>query len=113
MFYFKAPGFHLRDRTTTNWGDFTWFVEVGDDQRAIRQVNAFDDGNILRYDRSHNWDDYGMLLGLKFSRKPKWSKFFPGAELISADDFEGVWRLAQSSPLWSLQLSTLRTGRNF
>jgi hypothetical protein len=113
MLYFKAPGRLMRDRLSADWGNFTWFVEVGDDQRAIRQVNVFDNGNVLHYDRSHNWDDYGMLLGLKFSRKPKWSKFFPGAELISADDFERVWRLAQSSRLWSLQLSASRAGRKF
>ena len=42
-----------------------------------------------------------MLIGLKFSRKPKWATFFPGAEIISKDHFERVWWSAQrSSTLW-------------
>jgi hypothetical protein len=105
MFHFKAPGRFTRGPLVREWGRISMYVEVGDDQRAIRQVDVFDNGNVLRYDRSHQWDNYGMLVGAKFSRKPKWAKFFPGAELISGDDFERIWRSAQSSPLWTLQVA--------
>jgi len=58
---------------------------------AMRQVETFADGNMLRYDRTHWCDDFGMLLRLKFSRKPKWAAHFPGAEAITAAGFEKVY----------------------
>jgi hypothetical protein len=108
MFYFQAPGRLSHGSLAEGWGKFSRYVEVGDDQLAVRQVDIFENGEILRYDREHQWDNYGMLIGLKFSRKPKWAAFFPGAEVISKDDFETVWRSAQSSPLWGLQVESSR-----
>ena len=52
-------------------------------QYADRQVETFDNGSVLRYDRLHWCDDFGHLLGLRFSRKPKWTALFPGAEVIA------------------------------
>ena len=40
-------------------------MEVGDDQLAVRQVDVFESSRVLRYDRDHKCDDYGMLIGLK------------------------------------------------
>ena len=96
MFYFKAPGRLMQRSLAAGWG-ITRYLEVGDDWLAVRQVDFFENGNVLRYDRHHKWDNYGMLVGLKFSRKPKWAKFFPGADTISEDDFERAWRSALSS----------------
>jgi hypothetical protein len=109
MLYFKAPGRCIhRDVLSMEWGDFVWYVEVADDQWAMRQVNVFDNGNILRYDRLHWCDDFAMLLGLKFSRKPKWAVFFPGAEEITAAEFEKMWRVAKRSKLWEQQIGRSR-----
>jgi hypothetical protein len=49
-----------------------------------------------------------MLLALKFSRKPKWSVHFPGAEQIGAAEFEKAWRTAQQSELWKQQVGRSR-----
>ena len=107
--YFKAPGRRIhKDFVTTDWGEFERYVEVADDQFATRQVEVFENGSVLRYDRTHWCDDYGMLSGLKFSRKPKWSVFFPGAEEITGDEFEKVWRTAQRSDLWKKQVGSSR-----
>jgi hypothetical protein len=101
MWYFKAPGRVIRlspsgkfyqSHDATEWGRITQYKEVADDQFAVRQVDVYENGNMLRYDRSHREDEYGSLIGLRFSRKPKWSDFFPGAEIISADEFEKVWQ---------------------
>jgi hypothetical protein len=67
-------------------------VEVGDDQIAVRHLCGFENDNVLRYNRQHTWDDYGMLVGMKFSRKPKWAKVFPGVEKGAERDFARVWR---------------------
>ena len=100
MWYFKAPGRLMQASLAADWGRITRYLEVADDQHAVRQVDVFENGNLLRYDRSHPRDEYGFLMALKFSRKPKWALFFPGAEMISDDQFEKVWRSAQWSPFW-------------
>jgi hypothetical protein len=108
MFYFQVPGRLWHGSLTEGWGGISRYVEVGDDQLAVRQVDIFENGRVLRYDREHRWDDYGILMGVRFSRKPKWAAFFPGAEIISKDDFERVWRSAQSSAMWGLQVASSR-----
>ena len=107
MFWFRASG-RWRGSLAQGWGEISRYVEVGDDQLAVRQVDVFENGQVLRYGREHKWDDYGMLIGLKFSRKPKGARFFPDAELISEDDFERVWRLAEASVIWQLQVASRR-----
>lgn len=112
MLYFKAPGRCIhQDFVTTDWGEFTRYVEVAVDQYAMRQAEIFHNGNILRYDRSHWCDEFGMLLGVKFSRKAKWTVFFPGAEVIEGVEFEKVWRSALCSELWPQQVNRSRIDR--
>lgn len=91
-----------------NWGPRIWFIEIGDDQEATRFIEKFKNGDCLRYDRDHWCDDYGMLLGLRFSLKQKWRKSFPGATMIDKADFEAQWDAAKKSPLWKLQSDTSR-----
>jgi hypothetical protein len=89
MFHFRAPGRYLnQDSPARNWGSFTTYIEV-DDQRATRQVCVF---KTLRYDAGTPRDEFAYLVGLRFSRKPKWREYFPGAELISPSEFERVWQ---------------------
>lgn len=97
-----------RDSAAAEWGGFVCYVEVANDQYAVRHVEVFDNGNVLRYDRGHWCDDFGQLLGRRFSHKPKWAVGFPGAELIKAAQFERVWRAAQESPLWNQQVKRSR-----
>ena len=109
MFHFKSPGRCIRDDfRAAHWGAFVRYIEVAEDQHAKRQVEVFENGNILRFDREHWCDDFAMMVALAFSRKPKWAKFFPGAELIDAAEFEKVWRMAQRSGLWKQQLESSR-----
>jgi hypothetical protein len=86
------------------WGGVSCYLEVGDDQLAVRQIDVFENENVLRYDRYHDWEDYGMLIGIRFSRKPKWAKFFPSAELISENDLARVWRSTELSDFCSFKV---------
>lgn len=109
MLHFKAPGCCLRqDSLAAEWGEFVRYLEVAEDQYAIRQVEVFDIGNVLRYDRAHWCDDFGQLLALRFSRKAKWVVSYRGAELITAADFKRAWLAARRSPLWEQQVARSR-----
>lgn len=109
MRHFKARGrCHPRWFASSEWGRPVCYVEVADDQQAARQVEIFDNGNVLTYDRTHWCDDFGQLLGLKFSRKLKWRVFFPDAELIDLAEFERVWSAARQAPLRKEQLARSR-----
>lgn len=95
MLYFKAPGrFLVKGSPAAEWGRFVSYIEVADDQQASRQVNVFQNGNVLHYDRSHCKDAFARLTGIKFSKKPKWRHFYPGVEMLTASEFEAVWREA-------------------
>jgi hypothetical protein len=92
MLYFKAPDRFLpKGSPAAEWGRFVSYIEVADDQDASRQVNVFQNGNVLHYDRSHDKDAFARLTGIKFSKKPKWRVFYPGAEILTAAEFEAVW----------------------
>jgi hypothetical protein len=72
MLYFSAPGRYLRHTSpAAEWGKFVMHVEIGEDRHAARQVWTFRSGQVLRYDRDHWCDDFGQLLGLLFSRQPR------------------------------------------
>ena len=83
-------------------------VEVGDDQRAVRQINRFKNGKVLCYDTDHQRDEYGYLIGLRFSRKPKWRKFYPDAEIISESEFDAEWNKSLNSSDWDRRVRCLR-----
>jgi hypothetical protein len=105
VYYEKAidQGPELYD-PVSHWGRFTIFLEIGEDLRVLRQVNLFDNGNALSYDRMHWIDRFGMLgdAGIKRNRKEGiWGR----STEIEADEFEEVWIAAQSSPAWERQVA--------
>jgi len=50
------------------WGKFTRYIDVDVDLRAKKQVDLFENGHMLRYDRTHWIDSYGMLGDARISR---------------------------------------------
>jgi hypothetical protein len=43
------------------WGTSTYFLEIGHDLYPVRQIEVYENGNVLFYDGNHFLDDYGML----------------------------------------------------
>jgi len=112
MLYFQATGTHFMIGSLAKaWGEFIRYLEVGDDQLAIREVEKYKNGNIVIYDRIHWCDDFGMLIGYRFSLKPKWSAHFRNVRILSAVEFENVWRMAQSAPEWENQVASSRVAK--
>ena len=106
MRYFKECGGCLhRDSLAADWGECVRFVEIGDDRYAVRQVEIYSGGRVLRYDRSHWCDRFGQLFGCLFSHKQKAIAGRRGAEVIDAKEFERSWRAALSSPMWGQQVA--------
>jgi hypothetical protein len=112
MLYFQQKGLGFQKwQAAFEFGPYTDIVEVLDDQYANRHIVLFDTGQILHYDREHWVDEFGRLMGSKFSKQPKWMKGRRSLVLISAEAFEVQWRQASSSPLWSQQKLRSLTGK--
>ena len=88
-----------------SWGRFTRYLEIGDDLRSVRQVDVFEDGHMLSYDRVHWVDDFGMLGDARINRNRKsgpWGRF----KEIESAEFERIWGTARTSQMWPQQLAT-------
>jgi hypothetical protein len=91
MMYFEYRGAGSQHHIGYAWGPCRRLVEVHDDQSAVRQIDLYDNGLVLKYDRDHARDEYGMLIGFRFSRKQKWRKGFPSVRMMSKMEFDRVW----------------------
>lgn len=88
-----------------HWGQFTRYIEIGEDVRAVRQVDVFENGSLLCYDRAHWLDDFGMLADARINRNRK-DERWGHSEEIEATEFESAWTVARASPLWRQQVAT-------
>ena len=120
MFHFKTPAEGWDQHISAQWGQCTRYIEVLDDQLASRTIEIYKNGNVLKYDRSHRSDEFGMLFGAKFSKKPKWRKFFPEVEMLTKAEFDqmmvrykGASQAATVSLLISVGSSWLLSGLGF
>ncbi|RCJ27090.1 hypothetical protein A6770_02710 [Nostoc minutum NIES-26] len=43
------------------WGTSTYFMEVSADLCPVRQIEVYENGNVLFYDGNHVADNFGML----------------------------------------------------
>lgn len=103
MIYRKASNQTCITEPFTTWGAFTRYMEIGDDLYPVRHVDVFANGYSLRYDRTHWFDELGMLADMRYDEK-KWKKWWGPSEGTSAQEFEAIWQAAESSPLRSMQI---------
>jgi hypothetical protein len=68
------------------WGTSTYFIEIGIDSYPIRQIEVYQNGNVLFYDHTHCTDRYGMLCDQKLDIS-NMNEFE-----ISPEEFERVWQ---------------------
>jgi hypothetical protein len=79
--YYKRPyNGNLRGR-----GASVWFLEVGEDQFPIRQLEIYENGSAFAYDESHLYDSSGMLTDERVEPLD-----FAAFEITQAE-FERVW----------------------
>jgi hypothetical protein len=84
---------------SSDWGEFSFYIEIVD-QHVSRQLNQFENGNLLRYDRDHWCDDFGFMFVGTYSRKQKAGR---GMTPISSDEFERIWKRSLAESLWKEQ----------
>ena len=61
MLYFRFDWNESRGDEFDDWGKSTFWFEMGDDGYAVRQLEVYEDGTVLKYDASHMEDKYGGL----------------------------------------------------
>jgi hypothetical protein len=90
-----------------SWGRYTCYAEIGEDLRLVRQVNVYENGSMLSYDRRHWVDEFGMLGDARINRNRKQGRWGQSEE-ITAAEFESVWKAARRSPVWKRQQATAK-----
>lgn len=111
MVHLRKSGLGPVDRDSVrSWGTFIRHSEIGEDGYAVRQVDVFANGNVLRYDRWHWADAFGRLGDVWYSPQD-WDRWWGPSEPITSTEFEQVWAAAETSPLRPLQLATAAMDR--
>lgn len=76
-----------------SWGFSSWYNEFDEDFYALRQIEIYDNGTILKYDEKHFSDEFGMLCDQSFTvEKLKESHSIE----ISQEEFESVWATSKA-----------------
>jgi outer membrane protein assembly factor BamB len=68
-----------------NWGTSTYLMEVGHNLYAIRQIEIYQNGNVLFYDSSHVADDCGRLCDKPLNEED--IQYYA----IDEAEFEEIW----------------------
>jgi hypothetical protein len=89
MHYFKRKWEEDRGDQFASWGCAIYFFETDSNLIPTRQLEAYDNGNRLRYHQRHKHDEYGMLADQGLAA----ADFAPYA--ISQTEFEEAWNSGQ------------------
>lgn len=64
---------------------------MGDDGYAVRQMEVYESGVILKYDSSHLEDEYGFLPDQRLEPEEN------GVPEVSAEELEAAWATGDAS----------------
>lgn len=96
MRYLRSPANPpYEQKASVEWGGFVRYIELGDDSFALRQVDEYENGNLVRYDREHWEDQFGTLADFRFGAK--WVETWGPPTGITPQEFEAKWRQAIQS----------------
>ncbi len=86
--YFKYRWEETRGDKFDHWGFSTWYCETNEELYALRQIEVYDNGNVLTYDEQHLDDEFGKLGEKQIEfQELKESNVLE----ISKDEFEEKW----------------------
>lgn len=84
--YYKIFWDESRGDEYNDWGTSWWYFEVDSDSQIIRQLELYNNGNLLVYGQDHLEDEYGGLAESRFD------EFDEGIDIVEIQltDFEQV-----------------------
>lgn len=88
----------------SSWGRFSRYVELGEDEFALRQADVYENGYVVCYDRAHWQDQFGSLADFRFGAL--WQSHWGASNDVSAEDFERQWALGPMSPPYAQRNSS-------
>lgn len=88
MRYFKFRWNEPDGDEFDDWGKSTFYQEVDKEFWAIRQIEIYDNGNVLKYDEKHSGDEFGMLADQRLKEVIKDQTISE----ITQEEFEQIWR---------------------
>ncbi len=59
--YLKYRWEETRGDNFDDWGFSTWYSETDEELYSLRQIEVYDNGNVLTYDEQHLNDEFGFL----------------------------------------------------
>jgi hypothetical protein len=89
--YFKRPWEESRGDEYDSWGISVYFFETETDGSVLKQLQIYEDGHILKYDKFHIEDIYGMLATHQLDLN-EFSTF-----AITQREFEEAWQASSTT----------------
>ncbi|MFD2915485.1 MULTISPECIES: hypothetical protein [Flavobacteriaceae] len=86
MNYFKRKWNETRGDQYDSWGKSAWYFETDNNGEVLRQIEAYDNGKVLKYDNQNIDDEFGGLAdqNLDLSEFVEFS--------IEKEEFENKWK---------------------
>ena len=73
------------DELTDDWGVSIFYFETDDSLNVLKQIQIFENGNILKYDELNNEDEFGAMADQSLEEEE-----FLDCE-ISKEEFYNIW----------------------
>lgn len=89
--YYKRPWDETRGDDHDSWGRSVWYLEIDEEGLPARQIEQYENGQVLKYDANHQEDQYGGLGDLPIDRDD-----FAAYE-ITAEEFVAAWARGPST----------------
>jgi len=97
VFYDRSDPQSPHDFTeSAEWGKFIRYIEFADDGFALRQVDEYENGYLVRYDRKYWNDHFGALADFRYGKT--WVKHWREPHIITREEFQLKWDAAEKSP---------------
>lgn len=61
MKHYKRPWDETRGDNYDHWGKSIWFIETDESGLPTRQIEKYENGQVLKYDLNNPEDEFGML----------------------------------------------------
>ncbi|MFI1770315.1 hypothetical protein [Thalassobellus citreus] len=86
MKYFKRNWNETRGDQYESWGKSVWFFETDNNGEVLRQIEAYENGKVLKYDNQNIEDEFGGLAdqNLDLTEFKEFS--------IEKEEFENKWK---------------------